>query len=467
MFAALVVGGFFRFADLGALEMSADEGASWAAASASSVAEVIALQPALNPGKLPIHDLMLHGWIGLFGESLIAMRALSALLGVVSIALVYFVTSELFFSEPGAGSGSRATEPTLSSDDVTMVAALAALIFAVNLVTIKYSREARMYPLMLAASLAQIGMFLRALRVGGFANYVAVAILTALAIGANFSALLIPATEAVWLAYVMVKTRGRADNPQMKRAWAAAAVLAAGGLIVAPKLLSTLHGASAMKAAGGIVGWRKPPPLYAPIALFNKASGSFAFPVLAALAIWGAVRGWRRARTAVAFAILWMWLPPLLMVAASYAIAPVFVERYALSCFVPFFILVAVGIFAMPIKSARFGALAIALALSIGHIVSYTRKPHDAQYREAVAAADAALKPGEVATVLPPYAIDVVQYYLPAGQRDRAVRYDASPTNPAVLILGDENPAPDVAESYRKDYPQTIAHFRGVTVMRR
>ena len=465
MFAALVVGGFFRFADLGALEMSADEGASWAAASASSVAEVIALQPALNPGKLPIHDLMLHGWIGLFGESLPAMRALSALLGVVSIALVYFVTRELFFSEPGREP--RATEPTLSSDDVTMVAALAALIFAVNLVTIKYSREARMYPLMLAASLAQIGMFLRALRVGGFANYVAVAILTALAIGANFSALLIPATEAVWLAYVMVKTRGRADNPQMKRAWAAAAVLAAGGLILAPKLLSTLHGASAMKAAGGIVGWRKPPPISAPIAMFNKASGSFAFPVLAALAIWGAVRGWRRARTAVAFAILWMWLPPLLMVAASYAIAPVFVERYALSCFVPFFILVAVGIFAMPTESARFGALAIALALSIGHIVSYTRKPHDAQYREAVAAADAALKPGEVATVLPSYAIDVVRYYLPIAKRDRAVRYDASPTNPAVLILGDENPAPDVAESYRKDYPQTIAHFRGVTVMRR
>ncbi|HWN57862.1 MAG TPA: hypothetical protein VNO74_07160, partial [Methylomirabilota bacterium] len=444
---------------------SADEGASWAAASASSVAEVIALQPALNPGELPIHDLMLHGWIGLFGESLIAMRALSALLGVVSIALVYFVTRELFFSEPGAGS--RATEPTLSSDDVTMVAALAALIFAVNLVTIKYSREARMYPLMLAASLAQIGMFLRALRVGGFANYVAVAILTALAIGANFSALLIPATEAVWLAYVMVKTRGRADNPQMKRAWAVAAVLAAGGLILAPKLLSTLHGASAMKAAGGIVGWRKPPHLYAPIALFNKASGSFAFPVLAALAIWGAVRGWRRAHTAIAFAILWMWLPPLLMVAASYAIAPVFVERYALSCFVPFFILVAVGIFAMPTESARFGALAIALALSIGHIVSYTHKLHDAQYREAVTAADAALKPGEVATALPSYAIDVVRYYLPADHRDRAVRYDASSTNPSVLILGDENPAPDVAESYRKDYPQTIAHFRGVTVMRR
>jgi mannosyltransferase len=457
LFVALAAGGYLRFANLGALEMSADEGASWATASAPSVAEVIARQPALNPGELPIHDLMLHVWIGLFGESIAAMRAMSALLGVVSIALVYFVSRELFASE-------SAPESQLSSDDVRMIAALAALIFAVNLVTIKYSREARMYPVMLAAILAQVGMFLRALRVGSLANYVAVAFLTALAIGANFSALLVPATEAVWLVYVVVQTQHR-DHPRSKHVFALAAALAAGGLILAPKLLSSLHAASALNAAGDVVGWRKPPPLYAPIALFNKASGSFAFPALATLAIWGAVRGWRRPRDAVSFALLWMWLPPLLMVAASYAVAPMFVERYALSSFVPFFILIALGIFEMPGESARAGALVIALALSIGHIVSYTRKPHDAQYREAVASADAALKPGEAMSVLPPYAIDVVRYYLPADQRDRAVHYKASSTNAAVLILGDL--APGVAESYRKDYPQTVTRFRGATVMRR
>ena len=436
--------------------MSADEGASWAAASAPSAAEVIARQPALNPGELPIHDLMLHGWIGLFGESIAAMRAMSALLGVVSIALVFFVTLELFVSEPG-------TESQLSGDEVRIIAATAALIFALNLVTIKYSREARMYPVMLAAILAQVGMFLRALRVGGLAKYVVVAILTAIAIASNFSALLVPATEVVWLGYTISRSRDDADNSRSKHAWTLAAVLAAGGLILAPKLFSSLHAASALNAAGSVVGWRKRPALYAPIALFNKASGSFAFPVLAVLAIWGAVRGWRRAHDAVAFALLWMWLPPLLMVAASYAIAPVFVERYALSCFVPFFILTALGIFAMPAESVRVAALLVVLALSVGHVVSYARKPHDAQYREAVVAADAALKPGEVMTVVPSYAIEVIRYYLPTNQRDRAVRYDPSSTNAAVLILPDQ----DVAEAYRKDYPQMVAGFRGVTVIRK
>jgi 4-amino-4-deoxy-L-arabinose transferase-like glycosyltransferase len=396
----------------------------------------------------------------MFGSGIAAMRAMSALLGVVSIALVYFVTRELFVSEPG-------TDSQLSGDDVRIIAATAALIFAVNLVTIKYSREARMYPVMLAAILAQVGMFLRALRVGGLANYVLVAILTALAIGANFSALLVPATEAVWLVYVVARTRGRADNPQSKHAWALAAALAGGGLILAPKLLSTLHGASALNAAGGGVRWRKKPPISAPFALFNKASGSFAFPALFALAAWGAVRGWRLARDPVSFALMWMWFPPVLMVASSYAIAPVFLERYALSCFVPFFILVALGIFELRGESARAGALAIIFGLSIGHIVSYARKPHDTQYREAVASADAALKPGEAMTVLPPYAIEVVRYYLPADQRDRTVPYDASSANTAVLILADQNLAPEAAESYRKDYPQTVARLRGVTVMRR
>ena len=425
--------------------MSPDEGASWAAASAPTAAEVIARQPALNPGELPIHDLMLHEWIALFGSSLPAMRSLSAALGVTSILLVYLVVCELFEDSP------------LTRDDFRLVAGLAAMLFAVNLVTIKYSHEARMYPLMLAAILAQVAMFLRALRVGGLANYAAVVLLTALAIASNFAASLIPATEGLWLICMIA----RSDNT--RRPLVIAVALAAAGLILMPKLFSSLHAAS----SGTLGGWRKPPAFYEPFALFNKATGSFAFPILALLSIWGAIRGWQRgARDAIAFALLWMWAPPLMMLAASYALAPVFVERYALSCFVPFFILAALGILAMPRASLRVGALALAVAFSIGHIVSYDRKPHDAQYREAIAAADSALKPGETMTVIPSYAIEVLRYYLPPDQLDRAVRYDPSASSAAVLILGDQNLAPGEAQSYKKEYPQVVARLRGVTVLR-
>ncbi|MGC2275827.1 MAG: glycosyltransferase family 39 protein [Candidatus Binatus sp.] len=432
--------------------MSPDEGASWAAASAPSAAEVIARQPSLNPGELPIHDLMLHGWIALFGSSVAAMRSLSAALGVISIWLVYLVVCELF-------EGSA-----LIRDDVKIVAGLSALVFAVNLVTIKYSREARMYPLMLAALLAQVTMFLRALRVGGFANYAAVMLLTAIAIASNFAAMLIPATEGLWLVYIIARAGWRPGDANARRAWAIALALAAGGFILLPKLFLSMHAAS----SGSVGGWRKPPAWYEPFALFNKATGSFAFPILAILAIWGVICGWRRgARDSIAFAILWMWAPPLTMVVVSYAIAPVFVERYALSCFVPFFVLAALGIFELPGDLMRAGALVLAVAFSIGHIVSYDRKPHDAQYREAIAAADSALKPGEVMTAVPSYAIQVLHYYLPADQLDRAVRYDPSAPSAAVLILGDQNLAPGEAQSYKKEYPHTVARLRGVTVLQR
>ena len=418
---------------------------------------MIARQPALNPGELPVHDLMLHGWIALFGSSLPAMRALSAVFGVVSIVLVYLVVCEMF----AADSENRFA---LTGDDAVTVAGLAALVFAVNLVTIKYSREARMYPLMLAAILAQVAMFLRALRIGGLANYAAVIVLTAVAIASNFAAVLIPATEGLWLLNVIARAGWRPSDANARRAWTIAIALAVAGLILVPKLFSSLHAAS----SGHVGGWRKMPSLFAPFALFNKATGSFAFPVLASLALWGAVSGWRRgARDAVAFAILWMWAPPLMMLVASYAIAPVFVERYALSSFVPFFILVALGIFELPGDLVRVTALAIAIVFSLGHIVSYDRKPHDAQYREAIAAADSALKPGEVMTAVPAYAIEVLRYYLPADQQDRAVRYDPSASSAAVLILGDQNPTPGAAKSYRKEYPNEVARLRGVTVLRR
>ena len=437
--------------------MSPDEGASWAAASAPTAAEVIARQPALNPGELPIHDLMLHGWIALFGSSVAAMRAMSAALGVVAILLVYLVGCGLF--APGAEK-----ESALTGDDVRIIAGLGALVFAVNLVTIKYSREARMYPLMLAAILAQVAMFLRALRVGGLWNYAAVVVLTAIAIASNFAAMLVPATEGLWLFYVLVRARLNLNDANARRALNILVALAAAGLIVVPKTFSSLHAAS----AGTVGGWRKPPELYAPLALFNKATGSFAFPILAALAIWGVVGGWRRgARDAVGFAILWMWAPPLVMVAASYTIAPVFVERYALSCFAAFFILVALGIFELPGDLVRVGALVLAVGFSADHIVSYDRKPHDAQYREAIAVASSALKPGEVMTVVPSYAIEVLRYYLPPDRLDRAVRYGASSSAAAVLILGDQNLAPGASRSYRKQYPQVVARLRGVTVLRR
>jgi mannosyltransferase len=457
---ALALGAALRFASLGAFELSPDEGASWGAAAAPSLAEVIQRQTVLNPGKLAVHDIALHAWMQLFGSSVAAMRSLSALLGTISILLVYLVARELLIA-PLSGQSCQSADD--GDESAMLIAAMSALIFAVSLVVVKYSREARMYPLMLAAILAQVGLFLRGLRRGGIVNLVGVAILTALAIATHFSAVLIPAAEGLWLLYVLTRSGFLSGNAASRRAWTAGIAIAAGCLALTPKLWGGYRMTAAV-VPGGIVRWIKPPDWYAPLSLFNKATGSIAFPVLALLAAIGTIRGWRRNADAVGFALLWMWGPPLMMLAASYLLTPIFIERYALSCFVPFFILAALGILALPREWTQSGALAIVLVLALGHDYAYYRRPHDAQFREAVMVADAQLKPGESMTVVPNYAIEVVRYYLPATDQARAVAFTSDHKTAAIVILREQGVPSATVADVRREYPHVIATVRGLEV---
>src|SRR5450755_256510 len=75
---AVIIGAHLRFHRLARFDMSGDEGATWAAASAPSLNQVAKIEQQLDPGKFALYDLMLHEWMGVFGDSLFAMRAMSA-----------------------------------------------------------------------------------------------------------------------------------------------------------------------------------------------------------------------------------------------------------------------------------------------------------------------------------------------------------------------------------------------------
>jgi hypothetical protein len=161
-----------------------------------------------------------------------------------------------------------------------------------------------------------------------------------------------------------------------------------------------------------------------------------------------------------------MWLPPLLMLIASYAFAPMFVERYALWCFVPFFMLAALGAWELRAGSVRAVAIGLAVALALAHLYAYRRRPHDTQWREAARAAAATLAPGATIAVAPPYAINVVRYYLrdtkAAGAAAPADDFDAQ-----VLVIGDQWNARDKAAKLLAQYPHPLASLRGVRVQGR
>ncbi len=369
---ALAAGAYLRFAGLNTTELSADEGASWAAASAPSLAEVLRRQAHLNPGGLGLHDLALHFWICSLGDSLAAMRSLSALAGVIAIALVFFAIREIFFLAPrSADTSENREDDAATTESAALVAAIAAILIAVNLVTIKYSREARMYPLALALTLAQLWCFLRTLREGRIRDLVGITILTACAIAATFTTVLILVPEGLYL-LILLRTSWTGNFPRVIRTGLA---IFAGFILLFPAILVDLHN------RGGAPNpdtwsWISPPVPWDSITLFNKATGTYVFPLMAILAISGALRSWRTRSGAVLFLLLWMLAPPLLLTILSYLFRPAFVERYLLSCFVPFFALAALGILELQPAAFRPGALAIVVALALAHVRDLGERSH-------------------------------------------------------------------------------------------
>jgi mannosyltransferase len=459
VFVALIAGAYLRFSDLGALQMSADEGATWAAADAPSITEVLAIQQTHNPGKLPLHDLVLHWWIAIFGDGLVAMRSLSALFGVATIILMVPLTREVFSIE------SHSDGPSFSRSDIDMVAGLSALICAVNLVTIKYEREARMYGLLLALAMAHLWFFLRALRRQRLIDYVILALLTSALIAINLVTLSVLAVEGIWL--LMVLASRRIDYPnRVKSVVASGVAIVAGLAILSPALyVLIIFGSEAM--AAGKVDWLVRPPWWEPLSFFNKATGSVAFPIMFALAAWGVWRASRRAQGALAFALLLMWAPPLMLVAGSFLWRPMFMERYAIYSFPAYFILIALGIWELESIVARAIATAAVVILALGHIHSYSLKTHDVDWREAARVAQASLGPNETVAVAPPYAVEVVRYYVYPPLRGNAVGYDPSRSDSAVAILAQHSVNPSVTAQVRNGYPRVLLRARGVVVLSR
>jgi len=435
-----------RCGNLGSLDLSPDESASWIAAGAPSIKQVLTVQARANPGELGLHDVLLHLWMRLFGDSLIAMRSLSALAGTIAIILVYLVVCELLAN-------------SLADDDADpqktrLPAAITALFFAVNLIAIKYSREARMYPLALSLTLVQVWCFLRALRKGDFIDYAGIAVMTALMIITSFTAGLVLLPEGLLLLVRREQSLARVIRIGL--------AIGVGLLLVFPAFLLSFHLRGATPSAQ-TWEWIQRPALWATITLFSKATGTYAFPLLVLLAAMGVIRGRSGREDAIHFLLLWTFAPPLFLTIFSYTIQPAFVERYMLASFVPFFALAALGVLQSYPAGFRPTAVVVVIVLSLAHIVGWSLKEHGMPWGAATAFATGNIKPGERIGVMPRNGINVVRYYVRDANPAIAVDAIDSDPAPAVVIVTDKF---DEAAALAQRYPRLLA-FAGELVIRR
>jgi hypothetical protein len=463
---ALMLGVVMRFQMLGLAELSADEGASWAAAVAPNLRAVVERQRSLDPGKLALYDAALHGWIRLVGDGVGSMRALSAVLGTLAIALVFAATRELMLELGGAVLVPRAE----------LGAALAALIAAVNLTLIDQARTVRMYPLTLVLELLQVICLLRAVSIRArgpdrIASLAGIAVFSALAIASNFTGTLLIAAEAMWLGWAAVRRRvgARAGAMSELHLLAPALALCAGIALLGP-MVPMAGRTSVAVVHAGVLNWSHLRPPWWPVEMLRSASGKAPFMLLLPLAIYG---GWRMARdrggAALGFVLWWMLAPVALVMAVSYAFTPFEEMRYVISSVAAFFMLAGIGLAAIDDARSRLGLLVLVVALSLDHVRRDFIKPQYVQWREATALALAAAPPGGTIAVMPGYAVNVVRYYLPPKQRASVEEAGGQcEMRQRVLILsGAELLAPAQLAALRNCDPLVVGQLRLVEVRKR
>ena len=460
--AAIVLGSVLRFFRLGSRELSIDESLSWFAAAAPSVSDLLRIQHGVDSGKLALHELALRGWMQMFGESEGALRAMSALIGSLSIGLVFILALEILSAIPATETEATETEDR-PQGRIYLIAAVSALLFAVGLPAVEIARQARMYSMMQAWILAQVIFMLRARRLGGLANYAGLAIFTGLAVATNFTALLVLGAEGLWLIYLFVREAGGAEPVRIGTPWQLGAAILLGVVLLLPFMNGLKNGAVGLER--GDFNWIHLPGRWEPFATFENGLGSWPFPLFALFATVGGVRMWRTYREEALLALTWILLPPIALFAGSYIVTPMLVTRYLISSFVPVFILTAIGIESIPVETYRVIALVAIVSLSILRDSSDLR-PGDDRWHRACELALAHDGPERRVGACHDYYL--VSYYIGAPQRDqvqviRVPSHRADHLDPGVVVASPTAGTGQIAE-LRRTYPE-VATVKNILVM--
>ena len=345
-------------------------------------------------GAPPLFYVLLHFWMGLFGQSNVAVRSLSGVIAVITLPVGWLC---------GKRFGGRAVA-------WTMLALLASAPFAVY-----YATESRMYALVILLTGLGFLALDRAVRTPRPGNLIAVALVTAALLYSQYWSVYLTAMVAIWLIASIWRTRHR-GHPE-DAPWAALIALGVGVLLFVPWVPTFLYQA---KHTG--TPWAAPPNFSAVInALtgFTDNQGStlttgtnqgrllavIYFGMLA-LAIFGIGLSGRyieldlRTRPhsrGVGFIVLGTLFAA---IGGGIITSSAFSSRYAAVIFLPFLLLVAYGTTTFLNPRAR--VIIVGIAVIAGLISSAQNVTTQRTQANAVAAAiNAQAKPGDIIAFCP------------------------------------------------------------------
>jgi mannosyltransferase len=174
-----------------------------------------------HDGAPPLFYLLLHGWISVFGSGDIAVRALSGVISVATLPVIWFAGRRL--GRPGPP-GPIAADPPRAR----LVAGIALLLLASSPYAIRYATEARMYSLVILLVALGYLALRRALEQPSLARVAPVAVVVAALLYTQYWSLYLLAVVGA----AMLWRAWRAPIPDDRRAARSVVVAMIAGLII-------------------------------------------------------------------------------------------------------------------------------------------------------------------------------------------------------------------------------------------
>jgi len=405
-FLLLFVAGLVRFVGLGRESIWLDEVTSLQIARLDPRSIVEWAAADVHP---PLYYLTLHAWLR-FGESEVALRSLSALLGTLTVLVQYVLARRLL--------GSR-------------VAILAALMLALAPLHVWYSQETRMYVMLTLLSLLAAYWLLRALDSELYAasapsgptdlRWLGYALTGILALYTHYFAII-----ALFFANVFAAWRLREAGWHSARRWflaqAAVALAFLPWLPVLYQQVTTGGGGWVARSIG------RPPPLALVDTFLSFSVGldGTLYPLLlrrivyliCASAIFVAVfssfrcsrHGEGRERSAIVYGLLYGVVPMACVWLVS-QLKPMYTVRYLLVFLPGYCLLVAAGLNRLPLGSARWVVVGLlAAGLCFGNVAAW-QTLQNPDWRSLAAQVALAAEPGDVVLFSPRWNIKPFEYY--------------------------------------------------------
>jgi len=280
----------------------------------------------------PLYFLLMDAWVFIAGESVFALRYLSLLIALVGIAALYTLTRQLYS---------------------TSAAIYAAVLFGMSMLMVYYSREARMYTLLMTLSVASTLAYVRLMRRITVWRALLYGVIGALALYTHYAAALILLTH---LLYALVMRRWRLIpmlmlpivlfSPYIPTVWAQLVTNPAGSLAVPISTSLAVVSALGLLLTGG---W-------------------WWVYVLALIGIFMARQPWQH----MLLFVLWLLITPLVLLTVNATLMPIYQVRYALGALPAFAAIIGIGLAGFHRwQWGRWIAIAAAAIMIYAQITSY------------------------------------------------------------------------------------------------